>query len=341
MPSALGNTTDDCPTSMSNLAFVNGWLLIVGTIIAFLPQHFKISRRKSHIGVSPWFVVLAEAVSICQILNYTTLEWHSTFKCCTSDIDAYGCVASLLAFGQELTILACTSVLLFLYVYYYDHDTMDIIEHDQGYAPGVGFRKLKRGLHIFAWVVLFVILLDLIFIWQFSLEGHPTEVYGQILGVSGALLEVVLWFPQLITSWRLGHAGSFSVAMLVMQSIGAGMSYYNLRLHGNFYIWAPFLGRGTLELTLLLELTYLKFFTERGSRHTLFDLPPCMHRCWGRFWYRDHMDFNDPDDSLYDDLLLGGGPSHVSGSPSKFSKNGKMVFSDSATMIQSEYLIVQ
>eukprot|EP00808_Paulinella_micropora_P018600 g8089.t1 len=324
----LGNNVEDCPTDMSEIAFINGWLLIGGTVIAFLPQHLKISRRKSHIGVSAWFVILSNCVSWLLLVNYVTLEYRSTFTCCTADTSTYGCIASLLAFGQETTILACTCVLLFLYVYFYDHDTMDILELDQGYAPGVGFRKLKRGLQIYASAIFLAILLDVIFIWQLGLDDPVTKLYGEILGITGALLELVLWFPQLATSWRLGHAGSFSVAMLVLQIIGAGMSYYNLALHGDFYIWVPFIGRGMLELALLLELCYLRFFTERGRKHALFDLPPFLSRCLDL-----DQEYVEPDESLYDDLLSVSG--NTAAQPLRLSKQ------NNKGNLQDEYLIVQ
>eukprot|EP00457_Paulinella_chromatophora_P006815 gb/GEZN01006834.1/.p1 GENE.gb/GEZN01006834.1/~~gb/GEZN01006834.1/.p1 ORF type:complete len:303 (-),score=24.98 gb/GEZN01006834.1/:626-1534(-) len=272
----LGNSTDDCPIDMSGLNFALGNLVLFGTVISALPQLLKIHHERTHIGLSYANFLAASVVGDLLFISYVILEYDSTFPCCyLSGVSAYGCIASWLVFTQLLLAALCSNSIVFLYFYHYDHDAATQEELKRGAIIGSGFKRDKRLLYAYFAGMSLVYLLAFSSMRALGLDHKFTHDYGEGLGIFTGCLISVHWLPQLWTSWKLGHPGSLSVTMLILQSSGSVVAAYNEYQHGpaDWDVWGPYLVVATMMYTLLFELIYLVKCTERGRPYTLFD-------CW-------------------------------------------------------------
>ena len=74
--------------------------LIVGIVISYIPQHFKILQRKSSLGLSPWWVLLGGLSSVAAIGNILTLPKSRADMACCSELSAGACAAAFLGVAQ-------------------------------------------------------------------------------------------------------------------------------------------------------------------------------------------------------------------------------------------------
>src|SRR5690349_889527 len=77
-------------------------------------------------------------------------------------------------------------------------------------ALGVAFLCLTHGL-----VVIFIST------WVAVSRPDYLATWANILGVIAASLAVVQYFPQIWTTYHLGHVGSLSIPMMVIQTPGS------------------------------------------------------------------------------------------------------------------------
>ncbi len=88
---------------------------------------------KTHIGLSFANFMSMMMVSVIMFVNYVTTDYDSTFTCCSlPGVTLYGCTASLLAFGQVVTGIICSLVIMFLFYKYYDHTAADADARSRG-----------------------------------------------------------------------------------------------------------------------------------------------------------------------------------------------------------------
>src|SRR4051794_24448148 len=114
-------TQDSCPTDLGAFDYTLGWVLIVGTLVSYLPQHIKIYDEKSHAGLSYATLALGNQMSFGSVINYLALSINSTFYCCGPDISLLDCSGAVLAFAQLIMNYICQHLVLILYMYYYDY----------------------------------------------------------------------------------------------------------------------------------------------------------------------------------------------------------------------------
>jgi uncharacterized protein with PQ loop repeat len=83
---------------------------------------------------------------------------------------------------------------------------------------------------------------------------HHLSNWANFLGLSAAGLAVVQYLPQLMETWQLGHVGSFSIPMMLIQTPGsfvwAASLFARFGIEG-WSIWGIFLITGCLQGALL------------------------------------------------------------------------------------------
>lgn len=74
--------------------------MIIGLVISYLPQHYRIASRRTSEGMSPWFVLLGTTSATAGFGNILTLEKSRHAMACCSTIGSGECVAGLLGIVQ-------------------------------------------------------------------------------------------------------------------------------------------------------------------------------------------------------------------------------------------------
>jgi hypothetical protein len=74
--------------------------LVVGILVSYLPQHYKIISRRSSRGLSPMFVLLGTVSGTASIANILTLPESTRDMGCCKEIGSFPCAAAMLGIVQ-------------------------------------------------------------------------------------------------------------------------------------------------------------------------------------------------------------------------------------------------
>lgn len=80
---------------------------MVGILVSYLPQHYKIISRRSSEGISPYFLLLGTTSGTCAIANILTLPTSREDMSCCRVISPFACAAGLLGIVQVAIIWSC------------------------------------------------------------------------------------------------------------------------------------------------------------------------------------------------------------------------------------------
>jgi len=93
-------------------------------------------------------------------------------------------------------------------------------------------------------------------------------VWAYFLGVLAAVLSIIQYLPQIWTTWKLGHVGSLSIPMMLIQTPGsfvwAGSLAERLGIDG-WSTWGVFLMTGCLQGSLLVMGIYYELRRRNSS----------------------------------------------------------------------------
>ncbi|EGG02075.1 uncharacterized protein MELLADRAFT_91675 [Melampsora larici-populina 98AG31] len=103
------------PTTMYLSIFI-----LIGLLISYIPQHYRIISSKSSHGISPWFLLLGSISSASSLVNVVTLQW-GVVRCCRF-ISPGMCAESMLGVMQVFLQWACFNVVLILSLIYFPPD---------------------------------------------------------------------------------------------------------------------------------------------------------------------------------------------------------------------------
>lgn len=75
-------------------------IILVGLLISYLPQHYRIITRGTAEGISPYFVLLGTTSATSGFANILTLPQSRQDVACCKVLDRFECVAGLLGIAQ-------------------------------------------------------------------------------------------------------------------------------------------------------------------------------------------------------------------------------------------------
>lgn len=109
---------------------------------------------------------------------------------------------------------------MFMYVYYAEEEAEAEIHGRRNSigGPDRTFRRAKRAIYVLIAATSFAMLIFLISATILHYFGQVGEVWANILGVAVAVFACIQWVPQVMTSWKLGHLGSLSLASLCLSA---------------------------------------------------------------------------------------------------------------------------
>jgi hypothetical protein len=91
--------------------FLLSLFIVVGILISYLPQHFRIIARRSSEGLSPWFVLLGTTSSTFALFNIRCLPITLTDISCCHVNSRFSCVAGLLGVLQVFVQWSCFAMM--------------------------------------------------------------------------------------------------------------------------------------------------------------------------------------------------------------------------------------
>lgn len=75
-------------------------MILVGILISYLPQHYRIVSRRTSEGISPWFVLLGTTSATSGFANILFVRDSREAIACCSQVETSECLAGLLGIAQ-------------------------------------------------------------------------------------------------------------------------------------------------------------------------------------------------------------------------------------------------
>ncbi|KAF1362850.1 PQ loop repeat protein-like protein [Lizonia empirigonia] len=243
------------------LNFAVSVFIIVGILVSYLPQHYKIIARRSSRGLSPLFVLLGTVSGTASIANILTLPESTADMACCNEIGNFPCAAALLGIAQIGVQWACFFFIMLLFLIFFPRAPIPGIDQDAEDADPSHMPTWKEAVLVLALSLAFFIVAFIgSVVFVYALPSH-VRGWANFLGLLATVLAAVQYIPQIITTWRLQEAGSLSVLMMCIQTPGSfvfAASLYARLGSAGWSAWGLFIFTGCLQGCLLaMTLSFL------------------------------------------------------------------------------------
>ncbi|KAH9897197.1 hypothetical protein F4778DRAFT_247248 [Xylariomycetidae sp. FL2044] len=233
-------------------------LIVIGILLSYVTQHYRIIYRGSSDGISPYFVLLGVTSANSQFGNILTLPQSRADVACCKEVSPFECTAGLLGIVQIGTQWICFAIILVLFLVFFRRDDADAsddeceaepVEYTWKTAIGVAAACLIHGLFIVIITAAFVL-------------GAPQHLgsWANFLGIMSAVLAAIQYIPQIWTTYRIRHAGSLSILMMCIQTPGGFLFAGSLAARvgwAGWSSWSVYVLTATMQgILLIMAISY-------------------------------------------------------------------------------------
>lgn len=274
----------ECPSNHSDANLSFGILLILGSVISFIPQYYKIIKTKSVEGISHWSQGLNNMSSFCAFFGAFMLDYH-LFRCCKEN---GACGYILLPFIQLFFNWLCPLINYLIYIKYFVGKDM--------YETRNVYRFF--GFYVVVFLISFTMTTIVLAANWYSWQEHAI-LFGAILNMTSTIVTSFVWIPQIIKTYQDKGIGSLSLLSLAIQAPGSFLIFiFQVVLSkSSWYIGFPYLVSSLFQTIILI----MGFVYERTKKH---------HRTIYSAYYDKRMilknpfDLDDDDNDVEDAQLL-------------------------------------
>ncbi|KAK1139619.1 hypothetical protein N8T08_000624 [Aspergillus melleus] len=242
--------------------FILSLLIVLGILLSYLPQHYRIISLKTSYGISPYFVLLGTTSSSSSLAN--VLSQHKSLQdaSCCSSISGFACFAGLLGVLQIATQCFCFFTILSLFVAYFPRISSSEAKDSPSY---------RTALIVAAICVFHAIAVLIVTVVIGVKKPSSLQDWSNFCGILAAILSSIQYFPQIYTTLKLRCVGSLSIPMMCIQTPGSLVWAGSLAARYGLKGWSTW---GVLVVTACLQGTLLAlgaFFEylgpDRGHPH--------------------------------------------------------------------------
>ncbi|KAF2077282.1 hypothetical protein CYY_001407 [Polysphondylium violaceum] len=235
-----------------------GVFLILGGVASTLPQHIKIIKTKSVLGLSYLWMFLGNVNQFSAVMNAFVLKYPQIKACSVLGVAA--CTPSLLSLYQLFALWVFTFPLYILFLIFSPRDIASISkENPQDIASAQ--KEYKISKFFFLGLLAFLLIIPMVMAITIAHTGmcsSATYSLGYAMGILSTIITFVQWSPQIYKTIRAKSVGSFSIAMLCIQGPGTLIILYFLIFVSKESIstWLSYLSALVQIIVLLVLLIY-------------------------------------------------------------------------------------
>lgn len=248
----------------SYLSLVVSIVILIGLFFSYLPQHYRIIKRRTSEGISPYFVLLGTTSATAGFANILTVEPSRAAIGCCKEIDTFECTAGLLGVAQLGVQWLCVGLILVLFLIFFRYREAAVpAEELGGHAPSwrtaiwVGLLAILHGLVIIILTAVFIIA-----------APNALNTWANILGIMATVLAGIQYLPQIYTTYTLKHAGSLSIPMMCIQTPGGilfAISLFGRLGMGGWSTWMIYVLTAVLQGAVLSMAIYYEVAARRRA----------------------------------------------------------------------------
>ncbi|SPO00080.1 related to PQ loop repeat protein [Cephalotrichum gorgonifer] len=234
-------------------------IIVLGMLVSYLPQHYRIISRRTAEGISPYFVLLGTTSATSGFAAILTVEPSRQDIACCKTVGAMECLGGMLGIAQLGVQWICFSLILVLFLVFFRYDDAQVSDDDELEVPPPGWRTaILVGAACLAHGLLVIVITGIL------ATGFPgkLQLWANSLGVMSAALAGVQYVPQIVTTYRLKRAGSLSIPMMCMQTPGgflvAASLFARLGAEG-WSTWSIYILTALMQGIVLVMAIYYEF----------------------------------------------------------------------------------
>ncbi|QPG77211.1 hypothetical protein FOA43_004618 [Brettanomyces nanus] len=236
--------------------FIVAWVLVAGIYISYVPQHVKIIRRKTSEGLSPSYLLMGCISAFASAVNMY-LVTVVVRRCCVSSLNAYQCCNALTGYIQVAVqaVGFCLNIVLCVYC-----------TKNSPTEPMNQYRQIYR----YYWFFLFFVVANVIAcVCVVHVPGQTSyrsiNIFADVSGIVSTIFQVIQYFPQLVTTYKLQDTGTMSIPSLVIQVPGTFYWAYSLydEVGSKWSSYVPFFAAASLQGILLLMCIWYRYILRR------------------------------------------------------------------------------
>lgn len=246
----------------SYLELIVSIVILLGILVSYLPQHYRIISRGTSEGISPYFVLLGTTSATAGFANILTVAPSRAAIGCCKEVGTFECAAGLLGVAQLGTQWVCFSLILVLFLIFFRYRQANVPPEElRGDAPRwqtavmVGLLCVLHGLIV-------IILTGVFFI---ALPDHLV-FWANLLGIMATVLAAIQYVPQIWMTYHLKHVGSLSIPMMCIQTPGgflfAASLFARLGWEG-WSTWFIYLITASMQGSVLIMGVYYEYTARR------------------------------------------------------------------------------
>ncbi|EGC31547.1 hypothetical protein DICPUDRAFT_57646 [Dictyostelium purpureum] len=256
----------DILVDMNPSGIALGCILLIGCCFSVIPQHVKIIKTKSVIGLSFLWMFLGNMNQFGGFVNMFVLKYPQIQACTVLGFST--CGPSLLSLFQSFGIWLLSFPIYILYLIYAPRD-LNLIEKEKMVELAAAKKEYKYSKIFFTILVLFIVVVGTIvavFLSDYvGVCSHTTYIFGYSMGILSTIVTFIQWSPQIYKTIRDKVVGSFSITMLLIQGPGSLVNLYFLIFVSKESVstWLSYLCSSIQIFTLLALLI---FYDRRNKR---------------------------------------------------------------------------
>ncbi|KAF8939470.1 hypothetical protein EDD21DRAFT_371938 [Dissophora ornata] len=245
--------------------------ILVGMVVSYLPQHFRIIHKGTSEGISPWFLLLGAISASSTFLNIVILQWRVILCCKVLSLGP--CLESTLGIAQLGVQFVMFGLVLVLYLIYYPsykivaERALPHVRHTFSFWPAPS-EEWALSLIIANVVAIHLAICVVITMALLTFVGGPengwTSAWATFLGITSVTLATIQYVPQIHRTFKRKSVGALSIPMMMMQTPGAALLTISLALRpgANWTTWIVYAVTGCLQGTLLIMCLYFHFWAK-------------------------------------------------------------------------------
>ena len=288
------NSTDSNDSSITIIGNVMVWGLIIGTLLSYTPQYYKIYKSRTTKGVSEKSIIFGVYSCIFNVLGTVQQDYKRLHDCSKNN----NCYDAFIPIVQLCSPFLCMLLLYWFYLKYIsgEYSLVNLTNGDERILVDTYLKRqavYRRGRYNL-FVCAFITTLSLI-INTLGTEYHIVSC-GKIFNVISAILSVVMWIPQIVKTYELKSAHALSLIALSIHSFGCFITiiYQGVIMKQNFLVVSNYLIGGICEGSIVLMVLYYrrqarKFKTEMDMLHEDLGGDQFYNSCSIRDDYESHV----------------------------------------------------
>ena len=249
------NSTD--PGSYSVIGNILVWGLIIGTLLSYTPQYYKIYKSRTTKGISESTIVFGVYSCVFNVLGTIQQDYKRLHNCKINN----DCYNTWIPIVQLVAPLLCIVILYWFYLSNVAGEyTLLIRNLPEKKMIEIYFKRLaiyKRGRYN---LISCALLLLITLIVNTLTSEQSINNCGKVFNIISAFFSIIMWLPQIIKTYSLRSDHSLSLIALAIHSLGCFITvfYQGVIMHQNFLVIGNYIIGGISEGLIVCMVLYFR-----------------------------------------------------------------------------------